>query len=1830
MSVWKSPIVYVGITLVLLVVGLLSAPFIVNWNGYRAAFEDYGSRLTGRRVVISGDISARVFPWPRLRLEGVSIANPEGASNPNLVNAQAVEARMLLGSLISGHVEVSDIRVEKPVFALERLESGSASWWITPRLEEGMPIGAERISVENLEIVDGKILLSDSRRGGTAQLDDFDAVLSSQTLLGPWKARGRLGYRGQVLDLGISTGQYKSGEPFKFVLRLSPVDGPGLVYSFDGEYSAGGEVPVSGVLKAEPYVAENGKTDSEAQLKAVTFKSKLSLKENHLLLKDIEIAPADPQQLGNLLTGEAAIELESRISVRADLRTPRFDLDSVLGSGGRQVLKSGAVLEGLSEFIDLLPETLDGRLILNVGTLIAGGEKLESAKLEAELADRGLVIHELSAAMPGQTRGKFQGLFFTGTDRPQLSGDIELESANTREFLSWLMPEWKQAIAERWSGARGKLSFRSKLDHAPLSLRLSDSRFALDDSSLTGEMTLTGGDVASTDLRLIVDRLDLDRYFPEGLGHAAPDNGLASLAAGIAGAATGLGDMQLSAQAGTVLLNGAEARDLTADLSIADGTLDLRTIHIGSVGGAKLDIAAALSPNGDAKTGTASMKIEAADPRPLLRLFGMIKPGTLGAKEPTWAAELAPLNATLDARGTLTGTHADIGLTLAGTAGGSNLSGSGTFAGDPSDFRHGRVTLLADVTSPSAKKLTSLFGFTNQSDEQGTARLTLNAEGHLADGLQTMAELQALGAAAKYSGRLDDDGSGKALSRADGYLALEAADGDRVLRAFGIASPHPGARLRLTSPLTIGEAGAEFSDLRAWLDEERYEGRLSIGRGRMDVAARVQQLSVPWLLAFALMPADGAPLSDVKLFAPSLLGGLSGTIAIEAEEMTLLPGIAVKGGSARLKSDGEKLSLLLGGLGARGTPFRLGADLAREANELRVRGDVQGGFDLSEIFSAPDGEPVIDSLVTFRSSFSGAGRSPAGLASALSGTGDVTMPNGFVRGIDAKSFAAELASSPTTRDVERLLRRGFTGSDLIFSGATGDITIAEGTMTFGPVPFDAGDVRGAVKTIVELSSGGIDLSVDIGLKSLADIPPIEVVYAGGRDRLERTVDASELKARLSSAELRQNMEKLEKLQREQMDLFAEEDRQVKDTSAALQAVRQASLRNRERAEQAALKRKAEAAAIAGEGVVQRERDELRRRAEVIAAQRKAAEEREAADAARRMEQLRFEIQAEAQRRNELRRQAALAALQRKLDEQRQAAEAERRRQEEARKAAEEARLRREDELRRQAEMQRQLDEERKAAEAELRRLQEEARLRQEEEQRRRATEAERQRRLEEERKAAEAERVRKLEEERKAAEAELRRQAKAAERQRQLEEAREAAEAELRRQEEERKAAEEALTRGEELQRQAEAEEAKRQAELRRKAEEAALLRKLEEERIAAEAARLRKLEEERQAAEAALRRQEEERRAAEEARLRQEAELRRQAEEAERLRKVEEERVAAEAEQRRQEEARQAAEAERLRKLEEERQAAEAEQRRQEEARRVAEAARMREEAELRRQEAELERKLEEKRKAAEAERLRRLEEEKKAAEAENRRREEAQRQAAEAERLRKLEEQKLAAEAEQRRQEEARQAAEAERLRKLEEQRLAAEAEQRRKAEARQAAEAERQRQAEADRLKDISLREMNARELLQHQQRAAAWTLEDQRAKELAAKKVIEDAQAKINEILRTNPAQPTSALPAKAPPLETKAISPPEESAAPDMPPAEPLPVGEDAAGPVSISPDDTMTSATGGQAEANAAPQSILPSAAPEPTFLQRFQRLIRSSGEAKERAKIRKRQNFNR
>jgi uncharacterized protein involved in outer membrane biogenesis len=120
MSIWKSPIFYFGVLLILVVGTALAAPFIVNWNQYRDNLELYGRKISGRDVAISGPISARLFPWPRLVMQDVSIGNPKGFDAAPVLNAKSVEVELALAGLFSGEIRVESVSLEGPVVNLTR------------------------------------------------------------------------------------------------------------------------------------------------------------------------------------------------------------------------------------------------------------------------------------------------------------------------------------------------------------------------------------------------------------------------------------------------------------------------------------------------------------------------------------------------------------------------------------------------------------------------------------------------------------------------------------------------------------------------------------------------------------------------------------------------------------------------------------------------------------------------------------------------------------------------------------------------------------------------------------------------------------------------------------------------------------------------------------------------------------------------------------------------------------------------------------------------------------------------------------------------------------------------------------------------------------------------------------------------------------------------------------------------------------------------------------------------------------------------------------------------------------------------------------------------------------------------------------------------------------------------------------------------------------------------------------------------------------------------------------------------------------------------------
>ena len=290
MSVWRSPLLYLGIALILIAGAALAAPLYIDWNSYRADIEDYGRQLTGRKVVVGGDVEARLFPWPVLWLHDVTVENPPGAKIHRLMRADQIEMRLALAPLISGNVVVEGIRVDKPVFAFERLATGTGTWQLQPRIMLDDVVDVEMVSVDGIEIVDGSIVLADGRRGGAARIENVDAKLSASTLAGPWKLNGLMSYGRQRVSANLTTGKIHRGSPVRFAVRLAPEDKLGAIYSFDGILGNEGQ-GVTGKLKVKPSTRAKPKQGDKPVRPAMVFKADVEADFDEVRFNKIDIAP---------------------------------------------------------------------------------------------------------------------------------------------------------------------------------------------------------------------------------------------------------------------------------------------------------------------------------------------------------------------------------------------------------------------------------------------------------------------------------------------------------------------------------------------------------------------------------------------------------------------------------------------------------------------------------------------------------------------------------------------------------------------------------------------------------------------------------------------------------------------------------------------------------------------------------------------------------------------------------------------------------------------------------------------------------------------------------------------------------------------------------------------------------------------------------------------------------------------------------------------------------------------------------------------------------------------------------------------------------------------------------------------------------------------------------------------------------------------------------------------------------------------------------------------------------------------------------------------------
>ncbi len=1141
MKVWKSPIFYFGLLLLIAVTGAMAAPFVIDWNAYRADLENYGRKLTGRTVNIDGAISVRLFPWPRLTADNVRLAGPPGREPADFASAQRITVRVTLAGLFNGQLHVESVDIEEPSITIERQETGEGNWTFTPAADLAKSELLAQVKLDRVNLRNGRLKLIDHRRGGEHQIEKFNAALSAPGITGPWRMRASASYRDRPLDISVNTGAWQTDAPFRFGLRISPRDGSGLVYGFDGANEGN---KLKGVLRIEPAAALNDKADSEGKVRPLVFKSAITADFDTVALDKIEVAPRDPKDGGVMMTGSARLMLGVAVTASAELTASRVDLDELGGAAARKLLREGGGLALVDGLLAGLPERIDLNAALKVTSLKAGGQLLENVLLRIGADSNAIRVRELSASLPGRSRALFKGVFFPGKEGAELAGSLALESGDLRQLALWAWPEGAGGIAAMWTGSRGHLKLQTDVSLSDTSLHFNKSEYEIDGARGSGELTVTRGGREAIDLRLDARGIDLDTFMPQGIAAVSSGGktGIAGLLAFLAPRA-GSGDLRFTLQAGTLRLNGVEAEDVAIDLVSGAKGLDLRMLEIGAVGGAKLQASGLILDAGEGPDGSISVEAEAQDARGLLRLLGLLPADA----EPAWAAALGPasINGSLalkpGALGPLTS------FELEGKAGALELSASGSVtASDKMDLRG-----VADIRSTSSAGLVRLAGLEPTGGDALPGRLTVTAAGSLRDGFTADIQAQAYGTRADYNGRIDFGEGGLNVS---GEAGARATDTGPLFAALGLpATVSPGGVLLADAKIASEKGVIRIDPIDGRLGDAKFAGDLRLEGRNLTGNIEMGETSLTDVLAATFLSwSGGAPRLD-RAFAEGLPFGLTGEVWIKPSMLQVHRNFAVSDVQIGITASADEIRLAVFGKARDGRDAKIEIGSRRNGDSRGIDAKVTLPVDLEKQLLLAGGEAVASGEGRIDLRFTGEGRSAGGVLAAMSGSGSFSFQDVRLRNISPAAFTRKLAEATDKSGLDGALAGLLGGEGLAAGDISGSIEIANGVAQFQPFDIKTPDADATVKTVAEIGQGLIDTAVTLRLKARPNLPPVEISYVGEPDALTRNESSSELAAQLGLTLMEQGVKELERLQKEQQRLALEEERMRQEDEAKLQA-----------------------------------------------------------------------------------------------------------------------------------------------------------------------------------------------------------------------------------------------------------------------------------------------------------------------------------------------------------------------------------------------------------------------------------------------------------------------------------------------------------------------------------------------------------------------------------------------------------------------------------------------------------------------------------------------------
>lgn len=403
---------------------------------------------TGRSLQLSGDLSPTLWPVLGVTAGPVEIANADWSDEGPMIRAEGLVIGLQAMPLVSGRIELRELRIDRPQILLERHSDGRANWDLGGKQDagaaaagEGAAGGLPDLQVTVAEIAGGIIRYVDHRTGEEIVLSDADLRARMPDLAGEARVEGSARLNGVPVTLDATLdgpGPLLEGAVRPVKLSLTAA---GNSIAFEGR--AGMNPPAAdGRIEADLpelatllALARQAATDLPPGLgrERVTLSGLVTLAEgNRVFLRDGTVGLD-----ANRLRAEADLALGGeRPRLVAKLSADTLDL-SGLASGGDDGDAGSGSGGWPTEAIDASGlGAADAEIALTAGGISFGDFAIGATDLVARLDNARLAteIRRLSA-FEGQLSGE---VVVNGRSGLSVGGDLAATGMQLRPMLAAL------------------------------------------------------------------------------------------------------------------------------------------------------------------------------------------------------------------------------------------------------------------------------------------------------------------------------------------------------------------------------------------------------------------------------------------------------------------------------------------------------------------------------------------------------------------------------------------------------------------------------------------------------------------------------------------------------------------------------------------------------------------------------------------------------------------------------------------------------------------------------------------------------------------------------------------------------------------------------------------------------------------------------------------------------------------------------------------------------------------------------------------------------------------------------------------------------------------------------------------------------------------------------------------------------------------------------------------------------------------------------------------------------------------------------------------------